>query len=281
MPTARPLALALLLACSTAQAVVIRHDVDDRRYRIEPAELPALADLPHEGHGVLIAPQWVLTVAHATQGHPLTEISINGQCRPVDRLVVHPGYRDLKHVPNLLHGDAAPLMRYMAGSADIALIRLKQPITDIAPIPLYRGHDERGQVATLYGKGASGNGRSGRAPDAPHRTVLRRADNTIDRVEPTWLSVDFSEGADALPLEGTHASGDSGGPVLMRDHGRAVLIGLNAREHVDGDVEAHRYAVYGVRTYQVRMSAYADWIDRVMAGQVPSSSSASSEAPVR
>lgn len=54
-----------LLVASSAQAIVIRHDVDDGRYRIPASDFPALADMPSEGHGVLIAPRWVITAAHA------------------------------------------------------------------------------------------------------------------------------------------------------------------------------------------------------------------------
>ena len=50
----RFLLLILLLAMSlTASAIVIRHDVDDSKYRIPASEFPALVDMPGEGHGVL------------------------------------------------------------------------------------------------------------------------------------------------------------------------------------------------------------------------------------
>ena len=59
----RLLLLTLLAASSSAGAVVIRHDVDDAKYRIRAAEFPALVDMPGEGHGVLITPQWLVTAA--------------------------------------------------------------------------------------------------------------------------------------------------------------------------------------------------------------------------
>src|SRR3546814_21067247 len=61
----RYLLLALLAISSTASAVVIRSDVDDAEYQIPASAFPALVDMPGEGHGVLIAPQWVVTAAHA------------------------------------------------------------------------------------------------------------------------------------------------------------------------------------------------------------------------
>ena len=45
----------MLVLFSSVSAIVIRHDVNDSVYRIQTAEFPALADMPVEGHGVLIA----------------------------------------------------------------------------------------------------------------------------------------------------------------------------------------------------------------------------------
>ncbi len=63
------LLIMLVMSCS-AGAIVIRDDVDDSNYRILPSEFPALVDMPGEGHGVLIAPQWVITAAHAITWQP-------------------------------------------------------------------------------------------------------------------------------------------------------------------------------------------------------------------
>src|SRR5579875_562909 len=86
-----------LLAVSTAVgAVVIRADVDDAKYHVPASAFPALADMPGEGHGVLIAPQWVVTAAHAA---PMQmegmddDVSIGGVARKVKRVIMHPGYK--------------------------------------------------------------------------------------------------------------------------------------------------------------------------------------------
>lgn len=68
----RILLLILLAASSTASAIVIRDDVDDSEYRILASEFPALVDMPGEGHGVLIASQWVITAAHVLAWHSET-----------------------------------------------------------------------------------------------------------------------------------------------------------------------------------------------------------------
>jgi len=76
-----------LLAWSTSSAVIIRGDVEDARYRFPASAFPALADMPGEGHGVLIAPQWVVTAAHAApmQGMKV-DVTIGGLARGVKRV---------------------------------------------------------------------------------------------------------------------------------------------------------------------------------------------------
>ena len=61
----RILILTLLVFSFSVSAIVVRHDVADSKYRVQATAFPALADMPGEGHGVLIAPQWVITSAHA------------------------------------------------------------------------------------------------------------------------------------------------------------------------------------------------------------------------
>ncbi len=85
--------LAVSTVATSAGAIVIRHDVDDAQYRVPASTLPALVDVPGEGHGVLIAPQWVVTAAHAvTWQREINDVMLNGTPRNVERLVLHPGY---------------------------------------------------------------------------------------------------------------------------------------------------------------------------------------------
>ena len=90
----RRLLLALLVVSFSASAIVIRDDVDDSKYRFPASGFPALVDMPGEGHGVLIAAQWVVTAAHAiTWQSEIKQVTINGISRDVERLVIHPGYK--------------------------------------------------------------------------------------------------------------------------------------------------------------------------------------------
>jgi hypothetical protein len=260
----RLIILPLLAVSFAAGAIVIRHDVDDAKYRVPLAEFPALADIPGEGHGVLIAPQWVVTAAHTTLGHP-REVILNGVPRRVERVVIHPGYKTLPQeliAQALESGDASRAMAFQASNDDIALVMLSAPVTDVAPALLFRGSRESGKLAKFIGKGATGNGLTGQA--GPNRTVLRRAFGTIEQADGNWLISRFNAGPRSHPLEGMSGSGDSGGPVLIRSNGRWRLAGLAAWKYVDGNAAAFRTGVYGQKTYNIRLSSYARWIDSVL-----------------
>jgi len=88
------LAFCLLAVSIAVGAVVIRADVDDARYRIHANAIPALADLPGEGHGVLIAARWVVMAAHAVSLQmSVSEVTIGGTPRKVANIIKYPGYK--------------------------------------------------------------------------------------------------------------------------------------------------------------------------------------------
>ena len=177
----RLLLLALLVVSSSASAIVIRDDVDDSKYRVPASDFPALVDMPGEGHGVLIAPQWVITAAHAITWQPeIKQVGINGISRDVERLVIHPGYK--KPPQELLDQALATwdwtLFRVLLSSSDdIALLKLAQPVTDVSPVPINRSDDEFGQTIRILGIGATGTGVTGYVFSSSHRTDLRHAYN--------------------------------------------------------------------------------------------------------
>jgi len=263
----RILCLATLLAAScVASAVVIRHDVADAQYRIPASEFPALADMPGEGHGVLIAPQWVVTAAHTVPVHSILEqVVINGQPRDVERVVLHPGYRTLPQSlidQAMASGEAMLIAVFLASTDDIALIRLEQPVTDVMPVALYEG-EEAGRVIKLIGKGATATGETGHDPQGPNRTALRRAFNTVSSAYDRWFCYVFDAFPAALPLEGVLGNGDSGGPLLIEHDEQWQLAGLGAWKVVEGDVRTARPGRYGQTACNIRLGHYAAWIDAV------------------
>ncbi len=248
--------------------IIVRTDVDDADYRIPESVFPALADMPGEGHGVLISSRWVLTVAHALPSPSAGELSINGVSRSIACVFTHPGYREL---PDVLvseakaSGDASKVTGLLASSDDIALIKLVSPVTDVVPVVLYRGDDEVGQTVHLIGKGATGNGTDGEIQQGSNRTALRRASNVVVDADARWLRYVFDAPPDCLPLEGITGSGDSGGPVMLGEGGQRELAGLAAWKRADGDLWACRNGVYGQACYNVRVSRYVEWIRDILA----------------
>lgn len=279
------LLLLLLLAAmsSAAGAVVIRHDVDDAKYRIPASAFPALVDMPGEGHGVLIAPQWVVTAAHAIPAHaPLDQVSIGGIARKVERVVTHAGYRTLPQAlidQAMASGEAMLIVVFLAGSDDIALVRLARPVTDVAPVALYRDSDEAGQVVQIVGKGATGTGATGHDPAGPNRTELRRAFNRVTSAYDRWFCYVFDEPPAALPLEGVIGNGDSGGPALIQADGQWRLAGLASWKVVQGNVLTARPGRYGQTVCNVRLGHYREWIESVMAGQAQAQAYNSFDGP--
>ncbi len=261
----------LLAASPTASAIVIRDDVDDSRYRIPASEFPALVDMPGEGHGVLVSPQWVITAAHVIPWHSeLEQVVIGGIPRDVERVVVHPGYTRPPQAlidQALSTGEWILAVVQMASSDDIALVRLTQPVTDVVPAAIHKDGDELGQVVQIMGKGATGTGASGHDPAGPNRTELRRAFNTITSAHDRWFCYVFDEPASALPLEGKTGSGDSGGPALIRVDDQWTLAGLAAWGFIHGDVRTVRPGLYGQLTCNVRLSHYIEWIESAVSGQ--------------
>ena len=261
--------LALLVASFGANAIVIRDDVDDSKYRMPASEFPALVDLPGEGPGVLIAPRWVVTAAHAvTWQSEIRQVTINGVPRDVARLVVHPGYR--KPPQALLDQALATwdwtLFRVLLSSSDdIALLELAQPVTDVAPVAVDKDGDEYGRVVEIIGKGATGNGVTGYEFSDSHRTELRRAYNRVTSADGRWFCYVFDKPSNALPLEGGSGSGDSGGPVLVQAGTDWRLAGLTSWS--DPQSTIRKPGRYDQITCNVRLSHYRDWIEGVMSAQ--------------
>lgn len=263
----RWLLLALLAASTSSGAVVIRHDIDDAEYRIDASAFPALADMPGEGHGVLIAPRWVVTAAHAApmQGRE-AQVTINGAAHRVERVIAHPGYQRLPEAlakEAVAAGNPSKIHAFLAASDDIALIKLATPVEGVAPVALYRGSDEVTKVATLTGKGATGDGAAGQVRDGSHRTVLRQARNAITGANDRYLWYRFDPPPKALPLEGAVGGGDSGGPLVIEDQGKMRLVGLGSWITATPE-HALEAGFYGQVVHNVRISRYVAWIESVM-----------------
>ncbi|NCP19341.1 MAG: trypsin-like serine protease [Erythrobacter sp.] len=247
-----------------ASAIIVRHDAPPERYRAQPADIPALADMPGSGHGVLIAPEWVLTVAHTVAGEvdSLRSVEIAGRQRAVAQVILHPDYTPPPGVgPD---GSVKPIMDASFVMRDIALVRLREPVTDVVPVTLFDGVIGEGDVLTLFGKGQGGTGLTGAMSALPQRGSLRRARNAVSQVLPEWIGVTFDRGAAALPDEGSIGRGDSGGPLMIETDDGMKLVALASWTYWEGPAQDFRAGAYGLTTYHTRVAAFRDWISQTM-----------------
>lgn len=239
------LALLLLLSApiSHADAIVMRHDRDDQRYRDLAQGMDVVCRVGN-GMGTLVAAEWVLTAAHVAEALPTGgSVRFDTLEIRVSETFIHPDYADPNH------------------HRDLALLHLDTPVEALTPAVLHRQTDERGRTVTFVGDGDAGTGRTG--PRRGER-VLRAAHNTVQEVRPGWLTFTFDAPPAGEELEGISGPGDSGGPALLRVGDRWHILGVSA--YNDGAPPC----TYGTTEHYSRVSDECDWIDAVMQGKVAS-----------
>jgi len=254
----RPLLLAvvLLAAPTLAAAMVVRHDLPPERFLIaDEAAYPELfAIFTRNGQrncvATVIAPRWAVTAAHCTESKRLDdalagpgfEVTIAGKPRLIDQVVRHaPADADRR--------------------TDIALLRFREPLTDVKPARIYRGSGEVGMRILMMGWGGPGTGLTGaQEPDWTYRI----AGNVIDAANTRWVMWRFDDPREgrADELEGISGPRDSGGPAFRVTDDERCLVGVSGGQITGGKPEG----VYGVWEYYARVSQVVDWIDQVTGG---------------
>lgn len=253
------------------------------------------------GHctGSLIAPEWVLTAAHCLVDKTSDEVQFRSAvsiCNdiqdqdsclhwriPTDRTIVHPRYRWFT-----ADGVAAQIDRDLKDpdEYDVALLHLTRPVHDVRPMRIADITTERSVVAqgsfdhpgVLVGWGQQDDGS---VPRTKRTTTTRiwYPDTCISELS-GFLSVarflfdpffsfpgewEFNHKICAGESDGRGtASGDSGGPLLVRSASGWVQIGV-----LFGTLDARpyrRYRFFGtrgpLRAFYTRTSWVYPWIDR-------------------
>jgi secreted trypsin-like serine protease len=188
----------------------------------------------------LIAPQWILTAGHCSQGIGPTDgtFVLNGQTYHSTLVVVNSKYKVGK-----LGTDSAN---------DIALWKLDRVVPDITPSPLLRKAPKVGQMLTLvgYGLGGDANGETGQYG------TKRQGQTSIDGVSAKLLHWNFD-----VPTESDTAGGDSGGPAFVLVGGTYYLAGVTS-----GGTSST--AALGDHAVDTRVDRYAKWIDKTISGNL-------------
>jgi len=229
----------------SAQAIVIRHDVDDKKYSATAKDFPPLATLYSIGvHGTLIAPNWVVTAGHAIFCmEPGDKIKVGEQWAEIESRFAHADYK-------------------LDEENDIALLKLKRPVIGVTPAKLYRGTDESKQNIWFIGSGGTGNGNAGQTISySENKGKLRKAENKIEKVSKREIFFVFDKDQNALPLEGVSGNADSGGPAYKLIGDDYYLYGVSSR----ADSFFKDVGEYGVDEVYSRISFHATWIDKIIA----------------
>ena len=259
------LTTALVVCSFSSVAIVTKHDTAKEQYLAKSVP-DFLIDMPGEGHGVLIKPNWIITVAHLIfADYTDKEIQIQGKTFTIEKVIIH--HNATKPDSSLFEGDAKPLMDFMKTTSDIALIKLKEQVRHVKPIALYPNSDELHQQVVAFGRGSTGNGVEGSVFESKRKKILRTMSNRIDLVDGNWISITFDHGDKATKLEGIDGSGDSGGPLIISKNGKQYLAGMFSWDYVEGDLKSFKHGLYGGKSYQVRISSYIDWINQQLLSQ--------------
>ncbi|WP_031336076.1 trypsin-like serine protease [Rhodopseudomonas sp. B29] len=194
--------------------------------------------------GTLIARDLVLSAAHCVgPGADYKIVQLDAQRQPqlrdVRRVAAHPDF------------DMRAILGHRA-SADVALLQLAAPLAGKAPLPIGAPSDplEAGQRFTVAGIGVAirGDGKSG-------GTI--RAASLIATGRPGRLQIRLVDPATSNTREGLGAcTGDSGGPALEQQDGRAVIVGV-----VSWSTGANNAAGCGGLTGVTPLTLYRGWIE--------------------
>ncbi len=182
------------------------------------------------GHatGTLIAPQFVLVAAHTVAETPPGQVTfmLGGQTYYMERVFVHPNYD-----PAQTDSDAAN---------DIAILKLREPVTTITPSRLSGRAPKLGDILNLVGFGQEKGAVFGTKREGSTPPVFDVGQNVFH-----WQHLS--------PIQNDSDPGDSGAPLFATINGEQQIIGIVSGGTSDSDLLGE----IGTNT---RVDSYLDWI---------------------
>ncbi|HMB96507.1 MAG TPA: trypsin-like serine protease [Tepidisphaeraceae bacterium] len=230
--------------------------------------------LSNAASGVLISPKWVLTAGHVadtfTTDNTTRTFIVGGTT-----FANGTSYTVIQHFANPAWNGT------VAAGNDIGLMLLNTPVGGITPASRYFSGGELHAVGTSVGFGETGTGTSGEV-DGSYGTK-RAVQNNIDVFGPVFSNQTFSSNilasdfdapfndgrngfgtADALPLEGSIAPGDSGGGTFIDTASGTYVAAVHSFQSAfqngsfgDGTANASYSDWYG----STRTTPWDSWID--------------------
>jgi len=245
------IALLFGFIASNANAIIIRHDVDDSKYLKLGEQYSESVAYVGGCASTVIGNNWLLTAAHCVKSRENSLFTIKHFSNKyrIASIIVHPKF-DKKH--DELY--------------DIALVHLKDPIENGKPVKLYQLEDEVGKPVVFVGRGTFGNGIEGLTR---HDRKQRGATNTIVSASEQVIGFIFNSPEQATELEGISSRGDSGGPAFIHIASQLYVAGVSSYQERNGIKEGS----YGVSEYYTRVSTAYPWlksvIDTTMRVEIP------------